>query len=291
MNHPSPHGFVAVVMSVTAVLSSLAYLRHYSTHHLHWGWKPHPRTRYEPIDVVYTWVNGSDPIWREKKAFWLAKELEKREADTAATADAAVKAREADGATAISAAAALAAVNGGGKSPTPLPALLVPPINESAAASVDRGWGGSAVNGQDGREIPRKQRRRVRRPRRLQELYGEEYNVENEELRGGINDNIRGGEKKQGSSSSSNDPHYHYHDEYVGDHGHTDSNQLVYNSYGGDARGWEERTGDGDYSMDDDKYIHRYHSIGDDPLDDGALGGCVTSPFIEFLKRDDIERH
>ena len=89
MNHPSPHGFVAVVMSVTAVLSSLAYLRHYSTHHLHWGWKPHPRTRYEPIDVVYTWVNGSDPIWREKKAFWLAKELEKREADTAATADAA----------------------------------------------------------------------------------------------------------------------------------------------------------------------------------------------------------
>eukprot|EP01039_Chlorochromonas_danica_P012748 gene12748-14665_t len=25
---------------------------------------------YGPIDVVYTWVNGSDPVWKEKKEFW-----------------------------------------------------------------------------------------------------------------------------------------------------------------------------------------------------------------------------
>ncbi len=27
-------------------------------------------TAFEPIDVVYTWVNGSDPRWREKKEVW-----------------------------------------------------------------------------------------------------------------------------------------------------------------------------------------------------------------------------
>ena len=32
------------------------------------------RTSYGPIDVVYTWVNGSDPVWLSKKAFWKAIE-------------------------------------------------------------------------------------------------------------------------------------------------------------------------------------------------------------------------
>lgn len=30
------------------------------------------RTSYGPIDVVYTWVNGSDPAWQSKKAYWKA---------------------------------------------------------------------------------------------------------------------------------------------------------------------------------------------------------------------------
>jgi len=30
------------------------------------------RTSYGPIDVVYTWVNGSDPVWQSKKAYWKA---------------------------------------------------------------------------------------------------------------------------------------------------------------------------------------------------------------------------
>jgi len=25
---------------------------------------------FSPIDVVYTWVNGSDPIWKAKKKYW-----------------------------------------------------------------------------------------------------------------------------------------------------------------------------------------------------------------------------
>ena len=25
---------------------------------------------YGPIDAVYTWVNGSDPIWQSEKEFW-----------------------------------------------------------------------------------------------------------------------------------------------------------------------------------------------------------------------------
>lgn len=28
---------------------------------------------YGPIDVVYTWVNGSDPVWKAKKEFWAQK--------------------------------------------------------------------------------------------------------------------------------------------------------------------------------------------------------------------------
>ena len=28
---------------------------------------------YGPIDVVYTWVNGSDPVWLRKKEFWMVK--------------------------------------------------------------------------------------------------------------------------------------------------------------------------------------------------------------------------
>jgi UDP-N-acetylglucosamine-lysosomal-enzyme len=31
---------------------------------------------YGPIDVVYTWVNGSDPLWIKKKEFWRLKYLE-----------------------------------------------------------------------------------------------------------------------------------------------------------------------------------------------------------------------
>lgn len=40
-----------------------------------------PGLAYEPIDVVYTWVNGSDPIWVEKMQFWKEKMLEKEHSE------------------------------------------------------------------------------------------------------------------------------------------------------------------------------------------------------------------
>jgi hypothetical protein len=47
------------------------------------GWKDNiggvdvsHRTSFGPIDVVYTWVNGSDPIWLRKKAYWKAIETQ-----------------------------------------------------------------------------------------------------------------------------------------------------------------------------------------------------------------------
>ena len=36
-----------------------------------------PFTAFEPIDVVYTWVNGSDPVWLKKKEEWV-KRLEEK---------------------------------------------------------------------------------------------------------------------------------------------------------------------------------------------------------------------
>jgi hypothetical protein len=35
------------------------------------------RLAFEPIDVVYTWVNGSDPVFKEEKDYWKQRWLEK----------------------------------------------------------------------------------------------------------------------------------------------------------------------------------------------------------------------
>jgi hypothetical protein len=37
--------------------------------------KPFHSLCYPPVDIVYTWVNGSDPVWLSKKDFWKNKLL------------------------------------------------------------------------------------------------------------------------------------------------------------------------------------------------------------------------
>lgn len=46
----------------------------------------HHMLAYGPIDVVYTWVNGSDPKWLAKKAVWSAQKEEALRAAAAASA-------------------------------------------------------------------------------------------------------------------------------------------------------------------------------------------------------------
>jgi hypothetical protein len=48
-----------------------------------------PFIAYEPIDVVFTWVNGSDPIWLKKKELWIKKLAAIKEAASSASSSSA----------------------------------------------------------------------------------------------------------------------------------------------------------------------------------------------------------
>jgi len=52
--------------------SSVPALRHSVTHDNIGGGDYQRVLNYPPIDVVYTWVNGSDPRWLQKKLEWVS---------------------------------------------------------------------------------------------------------------------------------------------------------------------------------------------------------------------------
>ena len=75
--------FAAIWTALSALLlmiyTSVSILQPLSSYFHYLCWSQHPRNMYGPIDVVYTWVNGSDPIWQAKKGYWLAKETSAKE--------------------------------------------------------------------------------------------------------------------------------------------------------------------------------------------------------------------